>query len=141
MNDATTKPNGWTGERLAWEGGKCQVPMWIMGSPAGVCNETAFGPQYPADYLIARGHIRESIPYCHGPCCPSHLGPNEGYPIIFQDGYTNEGRQMWCAVMPDFENLQESEAGFDGNPVTAVAKLRAALAKARAALSAARGGV
>jgi hypothetical protein len=40
------------------------------------------------------------------------------------DGYTNEGRPMWCAVAPDFENLQESPAGFDGNPITALANLR-----------------
>jgi hypothetical protein len=33
--------------------------------------------------------------------------------------------------MPDFENLQESEAGFDGNPVKAVANLRSAIAKAK----------
>jgi len=31
--------------------------------------------------------------------------------------------------MPGFINLQESEAAFDGNPVIAVAKLRAALSK------------
>ncbi len=34
---------------------------------------------------------------------------------------------MWCAVMPDFINLQESPCGFDGSPARAVAKLRAAL--------------
>ncbi len=37
---------------------------------------------------------------------------------------------MWCAVMPDFINLQESPAGFDGNAIRAVANLRAAIAKA-----------
>jgi hypothetical protein len=31
--------------------------------------------------------------------------------------------------MPGFINLQESEAAFDGNPVRAVAKLRAALSQ------------
>ncbi len=40
---------------------------------------------------------------------------------------------MWCAVQPDFINLHESHAGFDGNPVVAVAKLRAAIAKAEEA--------
>jgi hypothetical protein len=34
---------------------------------------------------------------------------------------------MWCAVDPGFENLQESPAGFDGNPFVALANL----AKAR----------
>jgi hypothetical protein len=32
--------------------------------------------------------------------------------------------------MPGFINLQESEAGFSGNPVTAVQNLREAIAKA-----------
>lgn len=115
---------------FAWSGGKCRVPMWMVGSPAGFCNDDAFGPQYPREYLIAQGHLSEEIPYCHGPCCPGHLGPKDGDPIIFQDGYTDRGRPMWCAVMPDFKNLQESEAGFSGNPVEAVRLLKAALAKA-----------
>lgn len=35
------------------------------------------------------------------------------------------------ACMPDFENLQQSPAGFDGNGNVAIANLRAARAKAR----------
>jgi hypothetical protein len=62
-----------------------------------------------------------------------HGGPREGEPIVFQDGLTPEGRPMWCAVMPDFINLQESLAGFDGDPVRSVSNLRAALAKATGA--------
>jgi len=34
---------------------------------------------------------------------------------------------MWCAVMPGFVNLQESDAGFSGDPLLAIANLRAAL--------------
>lgn len=34
---------------------------------------------------------------------------------------------MWCAVMPDFINLQESPAGFSANAVQAIARLRAAI--------------
>lgn len=52
---------------------------------------------------------------------------------IFQDGLTDEGRQMWCAVMPGFVNLQDSSAGFHGKPVQAVANLKAAIAKATGA--------
>jgi len=37
---------------------------------------------------------------------------------------------MWCAVMPDFVNLQESPAGFSGNAVAAVKNLHTAIAKA-----------
>lgn len=112
--------------KLAWEGGKCRVPMWMMGSPAGFCGELAFGPQLPSEVLRDERGWQDS-PYCHGPCCPKHGGPKEGEPIVFQDGYTKQGRRMWCAVMPDFENLQESPAGFDGNGNVAIANLRAAI--------------
>lgn len=112
-----------------WIEGKCRVPMWMGGSPSGHCGERAFGPQYPREYLAHRNarYRLDSPPYCFGPCCPKHEGPAEGEPIIFQDGYTEQGRPMWCAVMPGFINLQESPAAFDGNPVIAVAKLRQAL--------------
>ena len=118
---------------LAWRGGKCRVPMWMGGSPAGFCDNEAFGPQYPRQYLAAEVSPRfalDSPPYCHGPCCNAHGGPKQGDPIIFQDGLTDRGRPMWCAVMPGFINLQESEAGFSGNPVEAVNNLRVALASA-----------
>ncbi|KKC39548.1 hypothetical protein WH87_04990 [Devosia epidermidihirudinis] len=59
-----------------------------------------------------------------------HGGPAEGQPIVFQDGYTEKGRPMYCAVMPGFINLQESPAGFSGDGRTAIANLRAAIAKA-----------
>lgn len=49
--------------------GKCSVPMWQMGVPAGFCNEDAFGPQQEkwrhlgyAPFLACRGH--------GGPRCP-----------------------------------------------------------------------
>lgn len=116
--------------RFAWEGGKCGVPMWsAYGSPAGHCDAKAFGPQLPREILRERGWPDPL--YCPpGPCCPNHGGPKEGDPILFQDGYTEQGRPMWCAVMPDFVDLQESAAGFSGNPIEAVANLRAAIAKA-----------
>lgn len=123
-----------TKETFAWSGGKCRVPMWWgWGGPAGHCGEQAFGPQYPRAYLATKNPIYEfeHPTFCSGPCCPKHGGPKEGEPIIFQDGYGNDGRPMWCAVMPGFQNLQESEAGFDANPVAAVRNLHAALAKAR----------
>ena len=109
-----------------WEGGKCRVPMWCMGVPDGYCDKPANGPQLPRlvlDYLCWR-----DPPYCFGPCCPAHGGPRDGEPILFQDGLTPEGRPMWCAVMPAFINLQESPAGFDGNPLVAMKALEVALA-------------
>jgi hypothetical protein len=117
---------------IPWVGGKCCVPMWMAGTPSGFCAEEAFGHQYPRQYL-AHKNIRYTVdrpPYCFGPCCPAHGGPDAGEPIIFQDGFTEDGKPMWCAVMPGFENLQESEAGFSGDPVEAVKNLRAAIARA-----------
>ena len=116
-----------------WHGGHCRVPMWMGGSPSGFCAEEAFGPQYPRAYLahLNGRYLIDSPAYCFGPCCPSHGGPKEDEPIIFQDGLTEQGRPMWCAVMPGFVDLQESEAGFSGNPVEAVRNLKAALAKAK----------
>lgn len=108
-------------------GGKCRVPMWMGGCPAGFCGDEAYGPQLPQGYLFeTRNWRRGDKPYCFGPCCPNHGGPKAGEPIIFQDGLTEQGRQMWCAVLPGFINLQESPAGFSGNPVEAVANLRKA---------------
>jgi len=112
--------------------GACRVPMWMGGLPAGFCGEQANGRQLPPEVLRQeRGWQRGDLPYCFGPCCPKHGGPREGEPILFVDGQTTTGHQMWCAVMPDFENLQESPAGFDGNGNVAIANLRAALSKAR----------
>lgn len=37
---------------------------------------------------------------------------------VFRDG------SAWCAVFADFQNLQESVAGFGGRPMDAVAQLR-----------------
>lgn len=112
---------------LQQEGGKCRVPMWMGGCPAGFCGEPATGPQLPREVLWERGWQRGDAPYCHGPCCPKHGGPKEGEPIVFQDGWTEAGRPMWCAVMPDFEDLQASPAGFDGDARRAIANLRAAM--------------
>lgn len=112
----------------AWDGGKCRVPLWMMGCPAGFCGDEAFGPQLPQEVLRdQRGWQRGDAPYCFGPCCPVHGGPKKGDPILFQDGLTEQGRPMYCAVMPDFENLQESPAGFDGNGNVAIANLRRAV--------------
>ena len=110
------------GSRAAWDGGKCQVPMWSMGGPAGLCGEKAFGPQYPKAYLEAKNGYANP-PYCFGPCCPSHGGPKEGEPILFMDGTDTDGRPMWCAVMPGFINLQESQAAYNRDPVAAVKNL------------------
>ena len=117
--------------KSAWSGGKCRVPMWMGGCPAGHCDQEAFGPQYPREYLAEKNarYMFDRPAYCHGPCCPAHGGPKADEPIIFQDGLTDKGRPMWCAVMPGFINLQESAVGFSGNPIIAVRELRSALSR------------
>jgi len=117
---------------LPWQPGRCRVPMWMAGSPAGHCDKRAYGPQYPRQYLaeVVDGRYMFDRPaYCFGHCCPDHGGPKAGEVILFQDGYTPQGKPMWCAVMPGFENLQESHAAFDGNPVLAARKLAKILSK------------
>lgn len=96
--------------------------MWMGGSPAGFCDKPAWGEQFPREVLAARDsrYLFGRPAYCHGPCCPDHGGPKADEPRVYQDGYTPEGRPMWCAVNPDFINLQESPAGFSGNPLEAL---------------------
>lgn len=111
----------------AWSGGKCRVPMWVGGCPSGFCGKAANGPQLPFEVLYdQRNWQRGDVPYCHGPCCPKHGGPKDGEPILFQDGVTERGYRMWCAVMPDFINLAESPNGFDSDGRKAIANLRIA---------------
>lgn len=114
---------------LPWQKASCRVPMWTMGTPSGYCDKPANGHQLPLAVLEQTRGWRSS-PYCHGHCCPDHGGPRDGDPIVFQDGLTEQGRPMWCAVMPDFEDLHASEAGFSGDPNKAIAELRAAISRA-----------
>lgn len=118
--------------QAAWEGGKCRVPMWMGGSPSGHCDNDAFGPQYPREVLADKNprYLLDRPAYCFGPCCPAHGGPAEGEPIVFEDGLTEKGCPMYCAVMPGFINLQESPAGFSGDGRIAIRNLLQAVAKA-----------
>jgi len=113
----------------------CRVPMWMGGAPAGFCGKPAYGEQYPREVLADRDgrYLFDHPAYCHGPCCPMHGGPQAHEPRIYQDGYTKQGRPMWCAVMPDFVNLQESPAGFDGDGRRALLNLKSAIAAAKGA--------
>lgn len=87
--------------------GRCSVPMWMMGIPAGFCDEPAYGEQEPNQYRYDG--------YCGGLACFTHGGPQSR---VFMDG--NE----YCAVMPDFINLMESPAGFGKTPKEARANLQ-----------------
>ena len=89
--------------------GKCSVPMWTLGGvPAGFCDSPAYGKVHPD--TVSYGYV------AYGLACPMHGGPDSR---VFMDG------DMYCAVYPDFANLQESPAGFGETPEEARANLKA----------------
>jgi len=47
--------------------GKCSVPMWLRGAPAGFCNEIAYGPPEGR-----KGCYQGYVP---GLACYAHGGP------------------------------------------------------------------
>ena len=60
--------------------GKCSVPMWSGGCPAGFCDEPAFGIRPPGrEYLAPDGSLFRYdglyAGYISGLACPSHGGP------------------------------------------------------------------
>lgn len=102
--------------------GKCSVPMWQGGCPAGFCDETAYGQRPEGKTFRNRdGESRrfdgKYDGYVPGLACPAHGGPAVR---TFMDG------NQWCAVRPDFTNLQESPAGFGDTKEEAVAALQSA---------------
>jgi len=62
--------------------GKCSVPMWSGGCPAGFCDEPAYGerPDSPMVYHSGKGHdVRADGKYdgyVPGLACPMHGGPS-----------------------------------------------------------------
>jgi len=48
--------------------GKCSVPMWQCGCPAGFCNEDAYGTPDPTRKYVYDGYVP-------GLACPGHGGP------------------------------------------------------------------
>ncbi len=99
--------------------GKCSVPMWSNGCPDGFCEEDAYGQRPEGEtYRDASGRIHRHDGlydgYVPGLACPAHGGPKTR---VFMDG------NAWCAVLPDFVNLQESPAGFGDTPDLARAAL------------------
>lgn len=98
--------------------GKCSVPMWQMGGPAGFCDEPAYGERPPGkmyrnawtgEEMRLDGRYNGYVP---GLACHGHGGPEFR---TFVDGNT------WCAVKQDFVNLQESRAGFGSTRQEAIA--------------------
>lgn len=121
----------WKGRKMnpAKVKGKCQVPMWMGGSPDGFCDNPAFGfyiegPTFRDGYTGEVCRIDGKWKgYSGGLCCPNHSGPNELGPRVYQDGWSERGRPMWCAVFHDFINLMESPAEFDERPWVAIQRL------------------
>ena len=107
--------------------GKCSVPQFSGYGPAGFCDRPACGPQ-DSEGVTSRGqsgkhaphgwaqrdrngyyppHLSHlTPPYAPDLCCDAHGGPGPNDIRFVRDG------NMWCAFMPGFENLQESDAGF-----------------------------
>ncbi len=95
--------------------GKCSVPMWSgYGMPAGFCDKDAYGePVFSIGHWEDGRFIAKYVPFL---ACPNHGGPKTR---VYLDG------DMWCAVHPDFVNLQESDAGFGDTPTAARMALEA----------------
>jgi hypothetical protein len=96
--------------------------MWMGGCPAGLCGEPAYGERpvcrewrnaWTGEMIREDGRYSGYVP---GLACPIHGGPRER---VFMDG------NAWCAVKPDFINLQESHAGFGNTREEAIAALNA----------------
>lgn len=100
--------------------GKCSVPMWGGGCPSGFCDRPAYGERLPTRYFrnySSGGEFAEDggyAGYVPALACSVHGGPKSR---VFKDG------SAYCAVWPDFINLQESSAGFGDTPALARAEL------------------
>ena len=107
--------------------GLCSVPMWCQGVPAGFCDNEAYGERLKSKSFrdnIGRlrrvdGRYSGYIPFL---ACPGHGGPKIR---VFMDG------DQFCAVKPDFINLQESPAGFGNTREEAIKELQNDQAKLR----------
>lgn len=73
--------------------GKCSVPMWQMGLPAGFCDKDAFGNQTADGGLMYSGYV----PYL---ACPIHGGPEcpgvEIEPSVFSGCDQSSGNCPVC---------------------------------------------
>jgi len=78
--------------------GKCSVPMWINGCPAGFCDEPAYG--FPIPYETMRswdgqdirldGGYTGYVPYL---ACPAHGGPKkQNFIILWIEGFAATGQ-------------------------------------------------
>ena len=100
--------------------GKCSVPMWMNGSPAGFCDKPAFGerPECKEWRNAYTGRMNRFDGlyngYVPGLACAGHGGPRL---LVQQDG------NAWFAALPGFTNLQECVTGWGDTKDEAVAAL------------------
>lgn len=100
--------------------GRCSVPMWSGGCPAGFCDRPAFGveakePLYRDAWTgVQRTMSGREPSNAPGLACAIHGGPSVR---LFKDG------SAWCAVGQDFANIQESPVGFGDTREQAIAEL------------------
>lgn len=100
--------------------GKCSVPMWMNGCPAGFCDKDAYGEPPPRQEYRNRFTGRwEPIDGGYGGYVPALACPNHGGPKVrlFMDG------DQWCAVYADFVGLMASPSGFGPTKEKAAAAL------------------
>ncbi|CFQ95883.1 hypothetical protein [Yersinia frederiksenii] len=62
--------------------GKCSVPMWSGGGPAGFCDEPAYGNPLPREYVtnsfVQRRYLTPGYDgYVPAMACPCHGGPKK----------------------------------------------------------------
>lgn len=95
--------------------GKCSVALFNGAGPAGFCDRDAYGQQYTGSLSQFFGNNR--APLAMGYCCKIHGGAGEEDIRVMRDG------NAWMAFRPDFENLQESVAGFGDTQELALAEL------------------
>jgi hypothetical protein len=96
--------------------GKCSVPMWCNGMPAGFCDKPAY-----SEPIKEVGHWENGVfykQYIPGLACREHGGSDTPEDVVVElDG--NE----WCAHFTNFINLQESPAEFSKDKDEAILKL------------------
>lgn len=103
--------------------GRCSVPMFSGVGPAGFCDKPAYveRPDSPERYNhCSQSYYREDgrySGYVPGLACRGHGGPEFR---TFKDG------DAWCAVKPDFIDLQASVSGFGDTREAAIAALKGA---------------
>ena len=106
--------------------GACSVPMWMNGEPCGFCDKPAYGNRPRSSRFFNYGIMEEQRTdnrydgYVPALACVGHGGPHSR---VFLDG------NAYCAVFPDFANLQESESGWGDTPEAARIDLRRASGK------------